>query len=137
LERLVKTVKDYNPAIKVMLHSDGMIQKLLPDLIEIGVDLVHPLEPLPAMDLAGIKQNFGDKLCFLGGIDISHAMPGSLDDVVAEAKLRISQLAPGGGYILAPSNHLQEDIPPENVAGLYAAAREFGRYPLGRGMRLA
>jgi uroporphyrinogen decarboxylase len=132
LKRLVETVKEFKPDLKVMLHSDGMIQKLLPDLIDIGVDVVHPLEPLPAMDLTGIKQSFGDKLCFLGGIDISHAMPGSLEDVVAEAKLRISQLAPGGGYILAPSNHLQEDIPPENVAGLYAAAREFGRYPLRR-----
>ena len=67
---------------------------------------------------------------FLGGIDISHAMPGRRDDVINETKLRISQLAPGGGYILAPSNHLQADVPPENVVTLFETAHEFGRYPI-------
>jgi uroporphyrinogen decarboxylase len=136
LKRLVGMVKDFRPDLKVMLHSDGSIQKLLPDLVEIGVDVVHPLEPLPAMDLAEIKASFGDRLCFLGGIDISHAMPGSLEDVLAEVRLRIAQLAPGGGYILAPSNHLQADIPPVNVAALFEAARQHGRYPILAG-RLA
>ena len=130
LARLVGIVKDYRPEITVMLHSDGKIAPLLPDLIEIGVDVVHPLEPLPGVDLGQIKQQFGDRLSFLGAIDISHAMPGSLDDVRAEARRRIAELAPGGGYILAPSNHLQDDVPAENVIALFAAAREFGRYPL-------
>jgi uroporphyrinogen decarboxylase len=130
LKRMVNTVKDFRPEIKVMLHSDGVISKLLPDLVEIGVDVVHPLEPLPAMDLADIKARFGDRLAFLGGIDISHAMPGTVEDVQTEARLRISQLAAGGGYILAPANHLQADIPPENVVALFTAAHEYGRYPL-------
>ena len=118
LRRLVDTIKSFNPAIKVMLHSDGAITALLPDLIEIGVDVVHPLEPLPATDLPAVKAEFGDRLAFLGGIDISHAMPGSVEDVIAEARLRITQLAAGGGYILAPANHLQADVPPENVVAL-------------------
>jgi uroporphyrinogen decarboxylase len=130
LKRMVNTVKDFRPDLKVMLHSDGVISKLLPDLVEIGVDVVHPLEPLPAMDLADIKARFGDRLAFLGGIDISHAMPGTVEDVQTEARLRISQLAAGGGYILAPANHLQADIPPENVVALFTAAHEYGRYPL-------
>jgi uroporphyrinogen decarboxylase len=130
LARMVQAVKEFRPDLKVMLHSDGNIQKLLPDLVEIGVDVIHPLEPLPSMDLAAIKRDFGERLSFLGGIDISHAMPGSLEDVRAEARRRISQLARGGGYILAPANHLQVDIPPENVVALFEAAREFGRYPL-------
>ena len=57
-------------------------------------------------------------------------MPGTQDDVIAETKLRISQLARGGGYILAPSNHLQADVPEENVVTLFETAREFGKYPI-------
>lgn len=130
IQRLVGTIRSYRADIKIMLHSDGAITKLLPDIIDLGIDVVHPLEPLPAMDLAAIKAEYGGKLAFLGGIDISHAMPGSREDVVAEVKQRIQQLGPGGGYILAPSNHLQADVPPENVVTLCETAREFGRYPL-------
>jgi uroporphyrinogen decarboxylase len=90
------------------------------------VDVFHPLEPLPATDIAAVKANFGDRMTFLGGIDISHVMPGSREDVIAEARLRIEQLAPGGGYILAPSNHLQADVPPENVVTLFETAHQFG-----------
>jgi uroporphyrinogen decarboxylase len=130
LARLVNTIKSFNANIKVMFHSDGMILPLLPDLIEIGVDLIHPLEPVPAMDLADVKARYGSEMAFLGGIDIMHAMRGSQQDVQREARRRIQQLAPGGGYILAPSNHLQADVPPENVLTLYQTAHQAGRYPL-------
>ncbi len=130
LARLVHTVKEHNPHTRIMLHSDGAITQLLPDLISLGVDVIHPLEPVAVTDISAVKANFGDKVTFLGGIDISHAMPGSPEDVIAEAKHRIAQLAPGGGYILAPSNHLQADVPPENVVTLFEAAHEFGKYPI-------
>jgi uroporphyrinogen decarboxylase len=130
LKRLVRTIKEFNPAIKVMLHSDGAITKLLPDIINLGVDIIHPLEPLPATNLDLVKKEFGRQVSFLGGIDISHAMPGSLEDVKAEVKQRISQLAQGGGYILAPSNHLQADVAPQNVVTLFQTAQEIGKYPL-------
>ena len=89
-----------------------------------------PLEPLPGADFSDIKERFGQRVTFLGAIDISQALPGSADDVMAEVQTRIRQLAPGGGYILAPSNHIQADVPPENIATLYWAAREFGAYPI-------
>jgi uroporphyrinogen decarboxylase len=130
LERLVKVVKEHNPNTKVMLHSDGAITKLIPDIISLGVDVIHPLEPLAATSISAIKEQYGKQVSFLGGIDISHAMPGTREDVIAETKLRIAQLAPCGGYILAPSNHLQADIPVENVVALFETAREFGRYPI-------
>ena len=130
LQRMVQAVKEYDPGIKVMLHSDGAISKLIPDIISIGVDVLHPLEPLSATDMEGVKAAYGEQVSFLGGIDISHAMPGSKEDVIAETRLRISQLGLGGGYILAPSNHLQADIPAENVVELFEAARKFGSYPL-------
>ena len=130
IQRLVNVVKEDNPATRVMLHSDGALTKLLPDLAALGVDIIHPLEPLSAMDLPVLKKQFGGQLSFLGGIDISHAMTGSQEDVVHEARLRISQLARGGGYILAPSNHLQADVPAQNVVALFEAARQFGKYPI-------
>ena len=130
IQRLVKVVKEHNPDMKIMLHSDGAITKLLPDIIDLGVDVIHPLEPLPATDLIAVKEEYGEQVTFLGGIDISHAMPGSREDVISETKCRIAQLAPGGGYILAPSNHLQSDVPPENVVTLFETAKNFGRYPI-------
>lgn len=130
LERLIHVVKEYNSQTSVMLHSDGLITNLLPDLIALGIDVVHPLEPLPATDIPAIKEKFGQQVTFLGGIDISHAMPGSQEDVISEVKRRIAQLAPGGGYILAPSNHLQADVPPENILALFETAHEFGKYPI-------
>ena len=130
IQRLVKVIKEHNPNTKVMLHSDGAITKLLPDIIALGVDVIHPLEPLQATDMIAIKEQFGKQVTFLGGIDISHAMPGTREDVIAETKLRIKQLADDGGYILAPSNHLQADVPAENVVTLFESARQFGKYPI-------
>jgi uroporphyrinogen decarboxylase len=130
IKRLVNAVKEHNPNIKIMLHSDGAITKLLEDIIDLGIDVIHPLEPLPVTDLTLVKEKYGQQVTFLGGIDISHAMPGTCEDVITEVKHRIAQLAHGGGYILAPSNHLQADVPAENVVELFHSAHEFGKYPI-------
>jgi len=130
LSRLVSTIKEHNPQAKVMLHSDGAITKLIPDIIDLGVDVLHPLEPLPATDIPAVKAGFGGQITFLGGVDISRAMRGSREEVIADVRRCLSLLAPGGGYILAPSNHLQADVPPENVVTLFESAKEFGVYPL-------
>ena len=128
LERLVRPIKQLRSDLFVTFHSDGAISRLLPYFVEMGIDIVHPLEPLPANDLAAIKLEYGDRISFLGAIDIKQAMPGSTADVETEAALRIEQLAAGGGYILAPANHLQADVPAENIVALYEAARQHGRY---------
>jgi uroporphyrinogen decarboxylase len=130
LQRLIDAAKSVNPNLLVMFHSDGAITPLIPDLIEMGVDVIHPLEPLPAMDLPAIKAAYGQRISFLGGIDILKAMPGSQEDVTAEVQLRIRQLGAGGGYILAPANHLQNDVSAANIETLFLAVRKFGRYPL-------
>ncbi|HBX70144.1 MAG TPA: hypothetical protein DEH25_12395, partial [Chloroflexi bacterium] len=130
LAQFVETIRSYQPDLKIMFHSDGLITSLLDDLVEIGIDVIHPLEPLAGVNFAEIKKRFGKRVTFLGAIDISHALLGSQADVIQEVKTRIRQLGPGGGYILAPSNHIQADVPSENVETLYHAAREFGTYPL-------
>jgi uroporphyrinogen decarboxylase len=130
LGKFVETIRSYKPEVTIMFHSDGLIASFLDDLIEIGIDVIHPLEPIDGVNFPKIKKRYGDRVTFLGAIDISHALPGSVEDVVNEVKTRIRQLAPGGGYILAPSNHIQADVPPENVAALFRAARQFGVYPI-------
>ncbi len=131
LSRLVTVVKQANPHTKVMLHSDGAITSLIPEIISIGVDVIHPLEPLPATDIPAIKARYGAQVSFLGSIDISHAMRGTQQAVRQDLERCLAQLAPGGGYILAPSNHLQADVPPENVLALFELAQKLGKYPLG------
>ena len=123
IERMVKTIRTYDPNIKIMLHSDGAIASLIPDLIEIGIDVLHPLEPLTATNQAEIKNEFRGQIVFLGGVGITHALRGRPEDVLNEVERVFESLVPGGGYIFAPSNHLQADIPPENVALLFKAAQ--------------
>lgn len=130
LIRFVKTIRKYRPDVAIMLHSDGLITQLLDDIIETGIDVIHPLEPLPGLDFNKVKARYGKAVTFLGAIDIRQALPGSKDDVIKELRTRINQLGPGGGYILAPSNHIQADVPIENIITLFQIARQYGTYPL-------
>lgn len=127
---LIQLVKENSPHIKVVYHSDGAMTAFMPRLLEIGADIFHSAEPLPAWDLGEMKIRYGDKIVFMGGIDIKYALQGSEEDVVNEVKTRLQQLGKGGGYILAPSNHIQWDVPSENLFTLYQAAEELGGYPL-------
>lgn len=128
VEKIVKAIRAIRPDIKIMLHSDGAIGKLVPDFIEMGIDVLHPLEPVSGMDPAQIKRNYGDSISFLGGMDISHALPGTLDDVRRDVDRCIRDLAFGGGYIMAPCNHLQSDVPSENIVEMYNYAKVAGIY---------
>jgi uroporphyrinogen decarboxylase len=131
--RLVDLVREAAPHCKVLFHSDGRMEPFLGRLIDLGVDIFHCLEPLPNVDMAQVKRDYGDRLCFWGAIDIKQALQGDVTRVEAEVRERISALGPGGGYVLAPANHLQPDVPPENVVALFRAARKYGKYPLGEG----
>jgi uroporphyrinogen decarboxylase len=82
-------------------------------------------------DLAALKVRYGDRISFSGAIDTQRVLPeGSVDDVRAEVRRRISELGPGGGYILSSVHSILVDVPPQNVLAMADAAREFGRYPL-------
>lgn len=126
--RLIRRIKTRCPHIKVVYHSDGAVAPMLARFIAMGADVIHPLEPLPASDLAAIKAEYGTQVCFVGGIDIRQAMRGTTEAVKREVNLRCRQLAAGGGYILAPANHLQADVPVANLFTLYETARKNGEY---------
>jgi uroporphyrinogen decarboxylase len=129
MRNLFAEIKRNYPELKIFYHSCGSIYSFIPDLIDIGVDILNPIQPLAKdMDPERIKKEYGDSLVFHGAIDIQNAMCGSLQDVEREVKLRIDQMGAGGGYILSPNNHLQPDVPPENVITMYRSAKEYGKY---------
>ncbi len=106
---------------KVMYHCDGAVYPLIPDLIDLGIDVLNPIQPdAKGMDSARLKNEFGDKLCFHGGVDIIKTLPrGTKDEVIAEVRERVNVLGKGGGYILCSSHHIQPDTPLENVLTMY------------------
>jgi uroporphyrinogen decarboxylase len=104
------------------------MEPFLSRLIDLGVDIFHCLEPLPGVDMARIKEEYGNQLTFWGAIDIKEALQGDGLRVAEEVRLRMELLARGGGYVMAPANHLQPDVSPENVVALFRFAREFGKY---------
>ena len=128
----IRTIKDVSPGLKVAYHSDGNIHSIIPELIEIGIDVLNPVQPA-CMDPARIKAEFGDRLSFWGTIDEQHTLPfGSPDDVRQEVRQRLATVGKGGGLILGPTHHVQLDTPLENFRALvetvrdtpYSAARE-------------
>lgn len=130
-KRMIDMIHQASPRCKILFHSDGNMEPFLSRLINLGVDIFHCLEPLPGIDFSQIKEEYGQKLCFWGAIDIKEAMQGDVTRVAQEVQTRIEQLAKGGGYVIAPANHLQPDVPAVNVIALFKAARYYGRYPIG------
>ncbi|MFP4303227.1 MAG: uroporphyrinogen decarboxylase family protein [Spirochaetaceae bacterium] len=128
LERIVRSVKEIRPDLPVVFHTDGAVSKIIPDFIEIGIDVINPLEPLPATDWAAIKREQGDRLSFMGGVDLKQALTGSVEDVERDVIRCIETFADGGGYILTSANHMQADIPPENIEAMFEMSRRHGEY---------
>ena len=128
----LKTMADmaHNAGLKVFLHCDGGIRPIIPDLIELGIDILNPIQPgCAGMDPKELKRDFGDKLCFHGAVDTQTTLPfGTKEDVIAEVRERIEVLGKGGGYILAPVHTVEPDVPIENLLTMYEAAREYGEY---------
>ena len=111
--------------MRVMFHSCGSIVELLPDLLEIGMDILMPLQfRVARMDPRELKARFGRDLCFCGGVDIQHTLPhGTPEDVRAGVGNLIDALGEDGGYILGPSHSLLDDVPVTNVLAMYDEAR--------------
>lgn len=129
MANLIAEVKGANPQVKVAYHSDGSIYPIIPDLIEIGVDVLNPIQPA-SMDPAELKRLYGDRLCFWGSIDEQHTLPfGSPADVRAEVQTRLDTLGKNGGLIIGPTHHVQLDTPMENFWAMINAVKET---PYGR-----
>lgn len=127
---LISEFKAVNRKVIVAYHSCGNIEPLIPEYIEIGLDVLNPIQPL-AMDPARLKRLYGDRLSFWGATDIQHALPfGTPEDVEKEVRERILAMGKGGGLVLSPAHNVQADTPLENILAFYRAAEKHGRYPL-------
>jgi uroporphyrinogen decarboxylase len=125
--RIIEVARRYGKP--VMYHCDGAIAPLIPELIDLGISVLNPIQPdSPGMDCQSLKDNFGDRLSFHGGIDIIKTLPrGSRADVADEVRERVRVLGQGGGYILCSSHHIQADTPLENVLTMYQLGLRYRR----------
>jgi uroporphyrinogen decarboxylase len=125
--RVFSYIKSRSSA-KILYHSCGSVAHLIPDLIELGVDALNPVQvSAKGMDTKTLKREFGKDICFWGGIDTQRVLPfGSVQDVQAEVRRRVEDLGPGG-YCVCAVHNIQADVSPENICAMYDAAREYGQ----------
>jgi len=112
--------------IHLFLHSCGSVADILPDLIEVGVEVLNPVQTSArGMDAARLKREFGRDLTFWGGgCDTQHVLPeGTRDEVARHVRERLDILAPGGGFVFCQVHNILPNVPPENIAAMYAAVR--------------
>jgi len=129
---LIKGIRESTKEhIFIHFHSCGAIRELIPDLIDVGVDALNPVQVNAAgMDTKQLKKEFGKDITFWGGgVDTQHVLPhGTPEEVKDEVKRRIEDLAPGGGFIFATVHNIQADVPPENIMAMWEALQEYGEY---------
>ena len=120
----IASLKKINPEVKIAYHSDGYIIPIIPELIEIGIDILNPIQPR-SMDPVEIKKKFGDKLCLWGTIDEQNTLPFTNPEAVRnEVAERIRTIGRNGGLILSPTHNIQLDTPIENFLAMVEAIRQ-------------
>jgi uroporphyrinogen-III decarboxylase len=124
MANFIAELKAINPQVKVAYHSDGYIYPIIPELIEIGLDVLNPVQPA-SMDPAQLKRDFGDRLCFWGSIDEQHTLPfGASEEVISEVHDRLRTIGRNGGLIIGPTHHVQLDTPMENFWAMVNAVTQ-------------
>ena len=123
---LFKFIKE-NTDAKLMYHCCGDVTMLVNDFIEIGVDILNPVQVSAAnMDTKMLKEKYGGKIVFWGSVDSQYVMPGgTVDEVRGEVRKRIDDLAAGGGFVLSATHNIQSDVPPENVLAMIDEAKKY------------
>jgi len=128
LETIIRAGRAVNPELKIFYHSDGYIEPIIPELVEIGVDVLHPVQP-DVMDPGRLKVRYGDRLAFWGtvGTQGTWGAPNAAA-IRAEVRERIATVGKGGGLIIGPAYDLEPRIPWENIVAFFEAVEEFGTY---------
>jgi uroporphyrinogen decarboxylase len=129
-KRLVDAIKKKTNA-KLFYHSCGATFDLVPDLIEIGFDILNPVQvSAKGMDTKRLKATYGKDITFWGGgVNTQHLLPfGKPEQVVDEVKRRIDDLAPGGGFVFAAVHNIQPFVPPANIVAAFDTALQYGKY---------
>lgn len=128
--RIAELCASYDPPKAFVFHSDGKLWPVLEDLIELGINALHPIEP-KAMDIAEVKRRCAGRVCVIGNIDLGYTLTrGTPEEVRDEVRQRIATCGPGGGYVVSSSNSVTEYVPLENYRAMLEAVEDFGQYPL-------
>ncbi len=128
LAKVIQAAKDVKPDLLVQYHTDGDCRAVIPELIEVGVDILNPIQP-ECMDPVEIKREYGDRLSFSGTIGTQSTMPhGTPEDVTEAVKKMIETVGIGGGLFLAPTHVIEPDVPWENVVAFVEVCKAFGKY---------
>jgi uroporphyrinogen decarboxylase len=115
--------------VPIIKHSDGNLWPILDDLVEVGFDGIHPIQP-QCMDIGEVKRHLAGRACVLGNIDCMHLLPfGSEEEVAQSVKETLAEAAPGGGYIASSSNSIHPGCRPENYVAMVRAVKKYGVYP--------
>ncbi len=123
--QLINRVKQVNPEVKILYHSDGNIEQIIPMLIRCGIDILNPIQSA-CMDPAAIKNKYGHRLTFHGTISVQDTIPnGTVADVQKEVITRINTVGYNGGFIVSPENSIPYDAPLENILAVYETVHQF------------
>jgi uroporphyrinogen decarboxylase len=122
---LFEEFRKVDPDIKIAWHSCGSIVEIIPDFIEIGLDILNPIQPMArGMEPKFLKETYGKDLVFFGGIDLQELLVKSTPEKITEEIKRIAGiLGAGGGYIIAPAHNIQDDTPIDNIIAFFEAAK--------------
>lgn len=129
--RVLQTIRARAPHAKILFHSCGNVRDIIPDFIEMGVDILNPIHVRAAgMEPAALKRDFGKDICFWGGgVDTQGVLStGSPREVADDTRRNLEALAPGGGYVFNTIHNIQSEVPPENVMAMWETLKEHGKY---------
>jgi uroporphyrinogen decarboxylase len=128
LKEIVDSV--HRRGIPFIKHTDGYIWPILEDIVNTGIDALHPIEPQAGMSLKEVKDKYGNKICLIGNVDVTYVLPlGTIEETINEVKRCIKDAANGGGYILSSSNSIHNSVKIENFMTMINAAKKYGKYP--------
>ena len=128
LKRVIQSAKKIKKDILIFYHSDGDCSEVISDLIEVGVDILNPVQP-EVLDPTTVKKRFGEHLSFWGTVGIQKTLPfGSPSEVKHVVKRRIETAGKGGGLLLAPAHVIEPEVPWENIVAFFEAIEEYGKY---------
>jgi uroporphyrinogen decarboxylase len=131
VQRVLQTIRNCAPNVRILFHSCGNVRDILPDFIEIGVDILNPVHVRASgMEPSALKRDFGDDICFWGGgVDTQGVLSkGTPQEVADDTRRNLDSLAPGGGYIFNTIHNIQSEVPPENIMAMWTTLQEHGRY---------
>jgi len=124
LKKIGDMAKSANKSL--IYHTDGLLFDVMDDIIDCGVDALHPIEP-QAMAIAEVKQRYGDRLCLIGHVDVDLLARGSTEQVREQVRKNIKEAAYNGGYCVGSGNSIPDYVKYENYIAMLEAAKEFGR----------